>query len=152
MQCLPLGKLMTIKNIRASISNQEFPAKKEAVLTKLKALFAKADADLAVVSATVKLSRRIDEVVKVVGAYQVDCMVSTADGKSYYFTFGYDRRQEVENPFFIWLNDSWFDGTELIAQERALYLALSQAMGHQGRFDDQGIGLKVSQLQPGLAA
>jgi hypothetical protein len=64
MQCLPLGNLMTIKSIRASISNQEFPAKKEAVLTKLKALFAKADADLVAVSATVKLSRRIGQVVK----------------------------------------------------------------------------------------
>lgn len=143
---------MTVKSIRANISNQEFPAKKEAVLTKLKALFAKANADLVAVSATVKLIRRIDQVLKVVGVYQVDCMVSTADGKTYYFAVGYDRRQEVENPFFIWLNDSWFDGTKLIAQERALYLALSQAMGHQGRFQDQGIGLKVSQLQPGLAA
>jgi hypothetical protein len=143
---------MTVKSIRANISNQEFPAKKEAVLAKLKALFAKADAESVAVSATVKLSRRIGQVVKVVGAYQVDCMVSTADGKTYYFAVGYDRRQEVENPFFIWLNDSWFDGTKLIAQEQALYLALSQAMGHQGRFQDQGINLKVSQMQPGFAA
>ena len=143
---------MTSKSMRVSISNQEFPAKKEAVLAKLKTLFAKADADLVAVSATVKLSRRIDQVLKVVGAYQVDCMVSTADGRIYYFVFGYDRRQEVENPFFIWLNDSWFDGTKLIAPEQALYLALSQAMGHQGRFQDQGISLKVGQLQPGLAA
>ena len=44
---------MTIKSIKASISNQEFPAKKEAVLTKLKALFAKVGADLVAVSATV---------------------------------------------------------------------------------------------------
>lgn len=143
---------MTIKSIRANISNQEFPAKKEAVLTKLKALFAKADADLAVVSATVKLSRRIDEVVKVVGVYQIDCMVSTTDGKTYYFAFGYDRHQEVENPFFIWLNDSWFDGTELTAREQALYLTLSQTMGHQGRFADQGISLKVSSFQAESAA
>ncbi|MBS1991082.1 MAG: hypothetical protein JSS83_11220 [Cyanobacteria bacterium SZAS LIN-3] len=135
---------MTVKKIRKEISNSELPAKKEAVLAKFKVLFARADASLQLFPGTARLRRSGDSSVKELGVFPIDCMVSTNEGKVYYFAFGYDRGKEMENPFFIWLDDSWFKGTQLVASERALYVALSQAMAHQGRFDDQGISLRIT--------
>lgn len=138
-----------MKNRNVKIArDQQLLARKLVLMDRLAKLFARANAHLEQLCGLVELSDNG----KSAGRYHIDCMLITAESKTYYFTFGYSQAKSVEHPFFIRLNEDWFDGTKLVTDDRWLYASLSQAMGCQGEFLAQGISVAMSQIELSRAA
>lgn len=143
----------TMKTLRAKVNknvfnNHELNAKKAALINTLSKLFASQGAHLEAVSALLEVRRDG----KFVSNYHADCMLISGDGKTYYFTFGYDRTKQAEHPFFIRLFDSWFRDNAFVAKNHSLYAPLSEVMNVQGEFAAKGISVQVKAVETAIAA
>lgn len=142
----------TMKTLNAKVNNisnnNELTAQKAALIKTLSTLFAAQGAHLEAVSALLEVRRDG----KFVSNYHADCMLINSDGKTYYFTFGYDRAKEAEHPFFIRIFDTWFQNNAFVARNHSLYAPLSEVMNLQGEFAARGITVMVKEVDEQIAA
>lgn len=143
----------TMKTANAKVNNggninNELADQKATLIKTLSTLFAAQGAHLEAVSALLEVRRDG----KFVSNYHADCMLINSDGKTYYFTFGYDRAKEAEHPFFIRIFDTWFQNNAFVARSHSLYAPLSEVMNLQGEFAARGITVNVKEVETAVAA
>ena len=129
--------------MKNNFANNQINAQKQALIKTLGTLFAQAGWHLETVDALAS----VGTAQKRISRHHVDCILVTDQGKTYYFCFGYSKTKNAENPFFIRLLDSWFDGTKLVAKSNWLLPPITEAMKVQNDFLCEGITVRFEELR-----